>query len=121
VPDGAGTGQGGRASRGGDGNAPPPGVSMRHSFDNADAPTREQVQYYETVGTRGTCAGGWKAVTEHGPSLPRARSTSTMTAGSCGRSVVGDEASELAGAGIAGEVVGRRDRDVDAGDAGGGE
>jgi hypothetical protein len=44
-----------------------PGVSMRYSFDDADAPTTKQTQYYEMLGTRGIWHRGWKAVTEHGP------------------------------------------------------
>ena len=43
------------------------GVSMRYSFDAADAPTRKQTQYYEMLGNRGIWHDGWKAVTEHGP------------------------------------------------------
>ncbi len=46
---------------------PLPGVSMRYSFDSADAPTRKQVQYYAMLGTRGIWQEGWKAVTTHGP------------------------------------------------------
>lgn len=46
---------------------PLPGVSMRYSFDDADAPTRKETQYYEMLGTRGLWHKGWKAVTEHGP------------------------------------------------------
>ena len=46
---------------------PLPGVSMRYSFDAADAPTRKETQYYEMLGTRGIWHKGWKAVTEHGP------------------------------------------------------
>jgi arylsulfatase A-like enzyme len=46
---------------------PLPGVSMRYSFDSADAPTRKETQYYEMLGTRGIWHNGWKAVTEHGP------------------------------------------------------
>jgi hypothetical protein len=46
---------------------PLPGVSMRYSFDAADAPTTKQTQYYEMLGTRGIWHQGWKAVTEHGP------------------------------------------------------
>ena len=46
---------------------PLPGVSMRYSFDDVDAPTRKQTQYYEMLGTRGIWHQGWKAVTEHGP------------------------------------------------------
>jgi arylsulfatase len=46
---------------------PPPGVSMRYSFDAADAPTAKVAQYYEMLGTRGIWHQGWKAVAEHGP------------------------------------------------------
>jgi arylsulfatase A-like enzyme len=46
---------------------PLPGVSMRYSFDAADAPTRKETQYYEMLGTRAIWHEGWKAVTEHGP------------------------------------------------------
>jgi N-sulphoglucosamine sulphohydrolase, C-terminal len=46
---------------------PLPGVSMRYSFDSANAPTRKETQYYEMLGTRGIWHKGWKAVTEHGP------------------------------------------------------
>jgi arylsulfatase A-like enzyme len=47
--------------------APFEGVSMVSSFDNANAPTKKQVQYYEMVGTRGIWQNGWLAVTVHGP------------------------------------------------------
>ena len=43
------------------------GVSMRYSFDAADAPTDKHTQYYEMLGNRGIWHDGWKAVTEHGP------------------------------------------------------
>jgi arylsulfatase A-like enzyme len=43
------------------------GVSMRYSFDSADAPTEKRTQYYEMFGNRGIWHDGWKAVTEHGP------------------------------------------------------
>ena len=43
------------------------GVSMVYSFDDADAPTAKQTQYYEMLGSRGIWHQGWKAVTEHGP------------------------------------------------------
>jgi arylsulfatase A-like enzyme len=46
---------------------PLPGVSMRYSFDDADAPTQKVTQYYEMLGSRGLWHDGWKAVTEHGP------------------------------------------------------
>jgi arylsulfatase len=46
---------------------PLPGVSMRYSFDDADAPTRKERQYYAMLGTRGIWRNGWKAVTVHGP------------------------------------------------------
>jgi arylsulfatase len=47
--------------------SPLAGVSMRYSFDDADAPTRKETQYYEMCGTRGIWHKGWKASTEHGP------------------------------------------------------
>ena len=43
------------------------GVSMRYSFDNPNAPTTKETQYYEMLGTRGIWHKGWKAATEHGP------------------------------------------------------
>ena len=43
------------------------GVSMRYSFDEGNAPTRKETQYYEMLGTRGIWHRGWKASTEHGP------------------------------------------------------
>ncbi|WP_213817087.1 arylsulfatase [Glaciihabitans sp. dw_435] len=46
---------------------PLPGVSMRYSFDKADAPTTKHTQYYEMLGTRGIWHDGWTAVAEHGP------------------------------------------------------
>jgi len=48
-----------------------PGVSMRYSFDKADAPTRKRTQYYEMLSTRGIWHDGWKAATEHGPMINR--------------------------------------------------
>jgi arylsulfatase A-like enzyme len=42
------------------------GVSMRYSFNDADAPTQKETQYYEMMGTRAIWHRGWKAVTEHG-------------------------------------------------------
>ena len=44
-----------------------PGVSMRYSFDNANAATTKETQYYEMVATRGIWHKGWKAATEHAP------------------------------------------------------
>jgi arylsulfatase len=46
---------------------PLPGVSMRYSFDDANAPTHKERQYYAMLGTRGIWQNGWKAVTVHGP------------------------------------------------------
>jgi arylsulfatase len=46
---------------------PLPGVSMKYSFDSADAATAKDTQYYEMLGSRGIWHKGWKAVTEHGP------------------------------------------------------
>ncbi|MEX0706673.1 MAG: arylsulfatase [Woeseia sp.] len=41
------------------------GTSFAYSFDNPDAPTRKQVQYFETLGDRAIWADGWKAVARH--------------------------------------------------------
>ena len=43
------------------------GVSMRYSFDDADAPTTKKRQYYTMLGTRGIWADGWKAAALHAP------------------------------------------------------
>src|SRR5262249_39174728 len=47
--------------------SPLPGVSMKYSFDAADAPTAKETQYYEMLGSRGIWHKDWKAVAEHGP------------------------------------------------------
>ncbi|MBK0402510.1 arylsulfatase [Adhaeribacter sp. BT258] len=47
--------------------SPLAGVSMRYTFDNANAPTTKETQYYEMLGTRGIWHKGWKAATEHAP------------------------------------------------------
>ena len=41
------------------------GVSMRYTFDNADAPTRKDLQYYSMLGSRAVWREGWKACTTH--------------------------------------------------------
>jgi arylsulfatase A-like enzyme len=41
------------------------GVSMAYTFDNPNAPTRREVQYYEMLGSRAIWADGWTAVTWH--------------------------------------------------------
>lgn len=46
------------------------GVSMKYSFDNANAPTTHPVQYYEQLGSRAIYDNGWKAVALHGGRLP---------------------------------------------------
>jgi arylsulfatase len=46
---------------------PLPGVAMNYSFDDAAAPTRKEIQYYEMLGTRALWQNGWKVVAEHGP------------------------------------------------------
>jgi arylsulfatase len=46
---------------------PLPGVSMKYSFDDAQAKTRKEMQYYAMLGTRGIWHNGWKAVAVHGP------------------------------------------------------
>jgi arylsulfatase A-like enzyme len=43
------------------------GVSMRYSFDKADAPTTKKRQYYAMLGTRGIWEDGWKASALHAP------------------------------------------------------
>lgn len=43
------------------------GVSMRYSFDGANAPTTKETQYYEMLSTRGIWHKGWKAATLHAP------------------------------------------------------
>ena len=39
------------------------GVSFAHTFDDADAPTRKQTQFYSMLGTRAIWHEGWKAAT----------------------------------------------------------
>jgi arylsulfatase A-like enzyme len=41
------------------------GVSMRYSFDDADAAERHETQYFEMFGNRGIYHKGWTAVTKH--------------------------------------------------------
>jgi arylsulfatase len=43
------------------------GVSMRYTFEKADAPTTKKVQYYAMLGTRGIWKDGWKASALHAP------------------------------------------------------
>ena len=51
--------------------SPLSGVSMRYSFENANAPTTKETQYYEMLSTRGIWHKGWKASTEHGPMIDK--------------------------------------------------
>lgn len=44
---------------------PMQGVSMKYSFDHADAPERHETQYFEIAGNRGIYHKGWTAVTKH--------------------------------------------------------
>jgi len=46
------------------------GVSMLYSFDDKDAPTNHNVQYYEMFGNRAIYKDGWKAVVLHGQRMP---------------------------------------------------
>jgi arylsulfatase len=46
------------------------GVSMKYSFEDANAPTNHPVQYYEMYGNRAIYDNGWKAVTLHGGRMP---------------------------------------------------
>ena len=41
------------------------GVSMRYSFEDADAPGQRKTQFYSMLGSRGIWHEGWKAVTKH--------------------------------------------------------
>lgn len=41
------------------------GISMKYSFDDADAPSEKYIQYYEVHGNRGIYKDGWKAVVNH--------------------------------------------------------
>ncbi|MBN2559832.1 MAG: arylsulfatase [Phycisphaerae bacterium] len=41
------------------------GISMLYSFDNANAPEKHEVQYFEIMGNRGIYYKGWSAVTKH--------------------------------------------------------
>lgn len=41
------------------------GISMKYTFDDADAPDRKRIQYYEVHGNRGIYKDGWKAVVNH--------------------------------------------------------
>jgi len=43
------------------------GVSMRYTFDAAQAPTRKKRQFYAMLGTRGMWEDGWLASTVHAP------------------------------------------------------
>jgi arylsulfatase A-like enzyme len=53
--------------------APLHGVSFAHSFDDADAPTRHRVQYFEMFGHRAIDHDGWRAVCPWpGPSFAEA-------------------------------------------------
>ena len=41
------------------------GISLAYTFDDAAAPDRKHVQYYEVLGNRGIYKDGWKAVVNH--------------------------------------------------------
>ena len=43
------------------------GVSMRYTFENAEAQTQKKRQYYSMLGTRGIWEDGWKASALHAP------------------------------------------------------
>ncbi|WP_303902463.1 arylsulfatase [Thiohalomonas denitrificans] len=45
--------------------SPLEGVSFRHTFDDASAPTHKQYQFYGMLGTRGVWYDGWHAATVH--------------------------------------------------------
>jgi len=46
------------------------GVSFAHTFADAKAPTRKEVQYYEMIASRALWADGWKAVVEQPQGAP---------------------------------------------------
>ena len=56
------------------------GVSMRYSFDDAEAPTTKKRQYYAMLGTRGIWENGWKA--RHCTRRSAGPAISTKTGGS---------------------------------------
>ncbi|HEY6698703.1 MAG TPA: arylsulfatase [Acidimicrobiales bacterium] len=41
------------------------GASLRSTFDDPDAPSPRQTQYFEMAGSRSIVHGGWKATTDH--------------------------------------------------------
>jgi arylsulfatase len=41
------------------------GASLRHTFDDADAPAPRSTQYFEMLGSRSIYHDGWKATTDH--------------------------------------------------------
>ena len=43
---------------------------MAYSFNDAEAPTKKKVQYYEMFGNRAIWVDGWQAVTLHGKRMP---------------------------------------------------
>jgi arylsulfatase A-like enzyme len=45
--------------------SPMEGMSMLYSFDEAEAPERHELQYFEMFGNRGIYYKGWSAVTKH--------------------------------------------------------
>ena len=46
------------------------GMSMKYSFNDAQAPSKREVQYYEIWGNRAIYDHGWKAVTVHANRMP---------------------------------------------------
>ena len=58
------------------------GVSLRYTFDDADAPTQKETQFYSMLGTRAIWHKGWKAVTAV-PAAPDRGVISTSRTGSC--------------------------------------
>ncbi len=48
---------------------PVTGTSMRYTLDDAAAPPRKAVQYFEMMGHRALYLDGWKAVTRHTPGV----------------------------------------------------
>ena len=46
------------------------GASIRHTFDDGDAPAARRIQYFEQMGHRGLWADGWKISTYHEQGRP---------------------------------------------------
>ena len=62
------------------------GVSMRYTFDDAEAPERRETQYFEMFCNRGIYHKGWTAVTRHSTPVGRRRRHAARSTTTCGSS-----------------------------------